>query len=48
MLKYSIFFILIIFIQNIFTNDEKLYLKTVYIKTVSTEVDIIQNFKEKF
>ena len=31
-----------------FINDEKLYLKSVYKLTVSTEFDIIQNFKEKF
>ena len=48
MLKYLIFFTLILFIQNQFTYDEKKYLRSVYELTVKTEIDIIQNFKEKF
>ena len=48
MLKYLIFFILILFVQNMFTDNEKEYLKSVYKLTVRPEVDIIQNFREKF
>ena len=46
MLKYLIFFTLILFIQNEFTDDEKLFLNKIYYLTKTTEIDIIQNFKE--
>ena len=48
MLKFLIFFTLILFIQNEFTNDEKQYLKEINQLTKSTEIDIIDNFKDIF
>ena len=46
MLKYLIFFALILFIQNKLTDDGKKYLNEIYYLTKTTETNIIKNFKE--
>ena len=48
MIKYLIFFTLILFIKNEFTETEKEYLQSVNTLTSSTRTNIIEDFKERY
>jgi hypothetical protein len=48
MIKYLIFFTLILFIQNEFSDTEKEYLQSVNTLTTSTKTNIIEDFKERW
>ena len=45
---FLIFFTLILFIENEFTETEKEYLQSVNILTTSTRTNIIEDFKERY
>ena len=48
MIKYLIFFTLILFIKNEFSETEKEYLQSVNTLTTSTKTNIIEDFKERW